>query len=126
MSAGGDMIKSRISEAFEITQEMREWANKKTPRLDIDYHTEEFVDHWLGTGQAKANWHATWRNWMRRTFEGVFKPPRLLPVNRQSNSQNVHEIALQRSARQHGIDPTGMTDSQINNAIWAKQQGKAG
>lgn len=116
------MGKSRMTETFEITQELRDWARTKTPRLDIDYHTEEFVDHWLGTGQMKANWQATWRNWMRRTFEGVFKPPRLIPISRQVESQNVHDIALQRSARSHGIDPTGMTDSQINNAIWMQQQ----
>lgn len=25
-----------------------------------------FRDHWHGTGQARADWEATWRNWVRR------------------------------------------------------------
>lgn len=26
---------------------------------------ERFRDHWLGKGEARADWNATWRNWLR-------------------------------------------------------------
>jgi len=63
--------KSQLPENFEISEEMRQWANQKVPRLDIDYYHDEFCDHWLGNGKMMVNWVSTWRNWMRRTETGA-------------------------------------------------------
>lgn len=113
--------KTDCPDPFPISPELRLWAAKNAPRLDIDWHTAEMVDYWRGHGRRMANWDATWRNWMRRAVD--FKGARFLPVQRYpAQAGNVHDLVLQRSARQHGIDPTGKTESEINNLIWQKGQ----
>jgi hypothetical protein len=60
---------SRIPDPFVVTAEMRAWAALEVPGLDVDGHTREFVDYWRaksGKDASKADWVATWRNWMRR------------------------------------------------------------
>jgi len=64
------MPKTKLSSRFDITHEMREWATRKCPTLDIDYYHDEFCDHWHGNGKMMVSWSATWRNWMRRTNNG--------------------------------------------------------
>lgn len=63
---------TRIPEGFAITAPMREWAAVKVPTIDIDAHTEQFVDYWrgrAGAGGVKSDWVATWRTWMRREHD---------------------------------------------------------
>lgn len=65
---------TRIPEPFTIDDLMRRWAATNTPGVNVDAETEAFVDYWRGrTGQiaVKADWPATWRNWMRRASERV-------------------------------------------------------
>ena len=114
--------KSECPENFPITPKLREWASQNVPRLDLDYHTAEFVDYWRGHGKRMADWDATWRNWMRKAMD--YKP-RLrapMPVTTTKDTINVVDIAIQRMARAHGIDPAGKTESQISNEIWQKEQ----
>jgi hypothetical protein len=60
-------MKTPLPEPFEITDDMRRWAQAKVPNVDIDGSTEEFCDYWRATGKRMVDWTATWRNWMRRT-----------------------------------------------------------
>jgi hypothetical protein len=46
---------------------MREWAAKAFPHVEVDFETDKFRDHWLANGEAKLDWAATWRNWIRRS-----------------------------------------------------------
>jgi hypothetical protein len=62
-------MKTLIPNDFSITQEMRDWAKIKVPKVDIESQTEEFVDYWRAHGKKMADWLATWRNWMRRSPE---------------------------------------------------------
>lgn len=37
----------------------------------------QFRDHWVGNGEVKSEWEATWRNWCRSTItQREFPPPR--------------------------------------------------
>ena len=59
---------TRIPDPFPISEELREWAKRETPEVDIEKATAEFLDYWRGvTGQKgyKLDWPATWRNRMR-------------------------------------------------------------
>lgn len=59
---------TRIPDPFPIPEELREWAKRETPDVDLDKSTAEFLDYWRGvTGQkgCKLDWPATWRNRMR-------------------------------------------------------------
>lgn len=68
-SNGIDVRGTRIPDHFAADDKMRAWAAKDAPAIDISEETERFVDYWRGrSGQIaiKADWPATWRNWMRR------------------------------------------------------------
>jgi hypothetical protein len=66
---------SRIPEPFRVTAEMREWARREVPLVEVDKATRTFVDYWRaksGKDATKVDWVATWRNWLRR--DGDSKP----------------------------------------------------
>lgn len=42
----------------------------------MNYETDKFIDHFLGTGDLKADWTAAWRNWLRRSHEGFRRATR--------------------------------------------------
>lgn len=59
---------TRIPDDFTVTDEMVAWARQETPLVGA-IETAKFVDYWRGvSGQrgVKADWVATWRNWMRK------------------------------------------------------------
>ena len=64
---------SRLPESFKPTQELHAWADSRLiPRGFQMEQTERFVDYWLaatGARAVKADWAATWRNWIRRAWE---------------------------------------------------------
>lgn len=42
-------------------------AHGLTP-TEIESEADRFRDHWLGTGKARKDWDATWRNWIRSPY----------------------------------------------------------
>ncbi|GGD33270.1 hypothetical protein GCM10010915_12070 [Microbacterium faecale] len=73
----------RIPDPFIVTGEMREWAAREVPGLDIDDSTSRFADYWRAESGAKArklDWIATWRNWLRRDDDNASR--RLTPSQR--------------------------------------------
>lgn len=80
-------ISSRCPEPFFITSEMHAWAEDSGITLDLREVTREFVDYWRGVPGArgvKADWPATWRNWLRKNqrdaSERRGRRPRTEPV----------------------------------------------
>lgn len=74
---------ARIPDAFMVTAEMREWAAREVPGLDVDDSTSRFVDYWRaesGTKARKLDWVSTWRNWLRRDADRA--STRLTPSQR--------------------------------------------
>lgn len=57
--------RSSFPDAFLLTPEMRTWAAKEVPGVDLSFQTRQFADHWRGKGEKRADWVATWRTWMR-------------------------------------------------------------
>lgn len=52
-----------------LPAEWRAWAEGEAPSLDADATFACFADHWRaqpGQKGVKADWFATWRNWIRR------------------------------------------------------------
>lgn len=59
-----------ISEDWEPSSELIEWAKAQRPQLNIEYIIESFKDYWMsesGVRAKKRNWNATFRNWVRTT-----------------------------------------------------------
>jgi len=56
---------TRVPEDFTVTDDMRQWAQSRGIRSDVDEETDRFVDHWTSKGETRVDWVASWRNWMR-------------------------------------------------------------
>ena len=58
--------RTKVPNDFAPTDEMRQWATDRMPNVDVDQQTEVFVNHWRSKGELRADWPATWRNWILR------------------------------------------------------------
>lgn len=56
---------------WQPSEKLLEWAKTATPKVDIQYQTQRFVNYWLGTGKRMKNWDATWRNWMLKVSKEI-------------------------------------------------------
>jgi len=63
----------RIPDDWKPSQELAQFALEHCmTRAEIDHEAEKFLDYWKGKGGkdgCKADWDATWRNWIRRAVE---------------------------------------------------------
>ena len=62
-------IGTRLDPDWELPAPWCHWARQERPDLDITAVADRFRDHWLskpGKDGRKADWEATWRNWIRR------------------------------------------------------------
>lgn len=63
---------TRLPDAFEITQNMRDWASVKAPLVDLSIEHEKFENYYRsvpGGRGLKLDWAATWRNWMLKAIK---------------------------------------------------------
>jgi hypothetical protein len=60
---------------FEPSENMKEWASKAYPNLNLTVETEKFLDWHKAKGNSFTDWDAAWRNWIRGTekFNGGAK-----------------------------------------------------
>lgn len=68
---------TRLPADFPVTNAMAAWAREKTPTCGTADH-EAFCDYWRsvpGAKGRKADWIATWRNWMRREHDSRNQRP---------------------------------------------------
>lgn len=59
---------SRLPADWSLPSDWRIWAQQERPGLDPASTAERFADHWRaqpGAKGRKADWFATWRNWVR-------------------------------------------------------------
>ena len=60
-----ELLRKRpLPEDFVLTDELRMFAIQH--HLDVAEEFDKFRDHFIATGEGKADWAATWRNWTRR------------------------------------------------------------
>lgn len=55
---------SQISDDFEITLELRQWALDNLIVIDIDSETKKFIAYYQANEKPMKNWTAAWRNWI--------------------------------------------------------------
>lgn len=77
-----------------------ERAQAAAPSVNVEFETAQFVDWAISKGEARADWLAAWRGWIRRTHqrnvEQGWKPSRTAVASRD-------ESALERWCRRRGI-----------------------
>ncbi len=60
---------TRLPDDWSLPDPWCEWGVTERPDLGVDgirRASLEFRDHWRGKGETRADWEATWRNWVRR------------------------------------------------------------
>lgn len=64
---------SRLPQDWTLPLGWRVWAERERPDVDVIRESRVFADYWAGQAGAKgrkADWQATWRNWIRRADGG--------------------------------------------------------
>lgn len=56
--------RKRCPEEFQVTEDLRTWAAKNAPGVNLEIQTASFRDYEFRNG--KTDWPAAWRNWMRK------------------------------------------------------------
>lgn len=60
---------SRLPPDWTLPGDWRAWAEQERPDVDVIRESRVFADYWASQAGAKgrkADWQATWRNWIRR------------------------------------------------------------
>ena len=66
-----------------ITDQMRAWAKKNVPDIDIEFETAQFLDRHAAKGNTFVDWTRAWHTWMRnaRKYAEERQQGRLRVVN---------------------------------------------
>jgi hypothetical protein len=93
---------SRLVESWRPAAASVEWARSQFPTLDLDAHTDHFVDYWMsksGAGATKLDWDRTWKNWMRRVFSDQRSRGSRAPATTKA-AQNLRVVDVFAAAEQ--------------------------
>ena len=81
---------TRLPDDWQPPQEFKDFCEDKYPNVDTMGELQSFKDYWIGVpGQKgrKANWLATWRNWLKRSIS-----PALKNGNQQPSKMNAQDM----------------------------------
>lgn len=88
--------------AFEVTDELRGWAQSDCPLVSVDLETAKLRDHTYKT--AIKDWPGAWRNWLRKAQQDAAlrkpKPPAQAP--QKSFAERDREDGWRRWEQQTG------------------------
>lgn len=57
-------------DGFALTDAMRRWALETFGEaLDVDFETQQFVDHHRAQATRRSNWPAAWQKWVRQSVK---------------------------------------------------------
>ncbi len=91
-------------------------AQDAAPSVDVGYETQQFVDWAMSKGEARADWLAGWRRWIRQAHkfnvERGWKP--------RSPGAAVSETPKQRWLREHGVTEAEY-EAKKGDAEWLKR-----
>ena len=93
---GGPKRGTRLPADFVPSEVARKTIIAESPDLDLRREHARFVDHWTaqpGQRGVKADWDATWRNWMRRSADELRRRGR----TRQQETDDLFAAALARA-----------------------------
>lgn len=76
-----------------------EQRRTECPSVNVEYETAQFVDWAISKGEARADWLAAWRKWIRsthaRNVDRGWKPPR--------SAAHAGETPEEKWCREHGV-----------------------
>lgn len=100
----GSPTGSRLPADWELPDDWFAWAKQERPDVDPLRESFTFRDYWHGVAGAKgrkADWQATWRNWIRRA-DGM----RSRPAQQQQPGKRMQAI-MRLEAMKNGMGNAG-------------------
>ena len=99
---------TRLPDNWMPSESTIQAMRKQFPYVNLQAEHEKFTDHWIGQPGAKgrkANWDATWRNWIRRTAENARPAHRNNGPMLSTADQRVAQVqALKNSPPTHRLE----------------------
>lgn len=95
---------SRLPQNWQLPDDWRTWAQGERPDLDVPRVAAQFADHWRakpGKDGRKADWQATWRNWVRN--ERGTGPPRNAQPQPSRRMSAIQTLMQGTSDGQHAL-----------------------
>ena len=97
---------SSITEDWHPDADLWKWAHDNFPlftREDLTNATDRFRDHWISKAERRADWRASWRNWIRNDakFAARSHSATRLDRVRSTNAERIN-AAMDR----HGVSQT--------------------
>jgi hypothetical protein len=93
---------TRIPDDWQPSEKLKAWALEKRPDLvDLAAVAENFRDHYIAKGEARASWDASFRTWVRKERAGG--------LNRQESLEASNRAVAARflkKSRHTGFDAT--------------------
>ena len=84
---------------WQPREEDIEWAKKAHPYVNEATERDRFRDYWIGTGKPRIDWHATYRNWIRKAAEFSTSNPSPMPRRPSTRGAAIGEANRERRAR---------------------------
>ncbi|MCD9029406.1 hypothetical protein LDO26_14520 [Luteimonas sp. BDR2-5] len=106
---------SRLPQEWQPGDADFEWALNERPDLDIRKEGERFRDYWIakaGKDGIKADWPATWRNWIRNANIQVGHGRKCRSESRSARIERENGELDRREAQSHAqrfLAPAGVT-----------------
>lgn len=113
----GEVRASRLPTDWVLPDDWRQWARAERSDLDLDRAAASFADYWhgkAGKDGRKADWAATWRNWVRN--ERSILPSRASPTTASFRERDA-AAASERYRRLTGQDSPVVTEIRTMKAI---------
>lgn len=113
----GEVRASRLPTDWVLPDDWRQWARAERSDLDLDRAAASFADYWhgkAGKDGRKADWLATWRNWVRN--ERSILPSRASPTTASFRERDA-AAASERYRRLTGQDSPVVTEIRTMKAI---------
>jgi len=92
----GNGRQSRLPQGWHPSQDLKRAMKEAHPHVDIEQQSTVFLDYWLGTGATKADWNATFRNWIRKEARATTSAVAVLPSRSASRTTTIDSANRQR------------------------------
>ena len=107
--------KTGVPPDFRVTDEMKKWASKHVPAVDLTEQTEAFLDHHGAKGSVFKDWTLAWHTWMRNSqkWNGNKSDHVARPVDPEEYLREVRGYGNSDRDQRPGVQVKGRGDSEV-------------
>lgn len=75
------------------------WLKDKGLKVDETAERDKFKDYWIAKGEARRDWSAAYRNWLRKAEEFSASRPSVLRGGSRSRTADIDQVNRERRDR---------------------------